>query len=174
MATQQSKPNYANERAMYPDVCVWLGNLLKARYPKSHIHVADTSRVTLTNYLEQENLADLFPDYQTYEINVDVIGIVLRKKPLLGLVECKITSLTLRDLSQLLGYSRVAQPIFALLTSPNGMSKALSLLLKIHRRYDVLEYANGLKLKIGTWDKIRKTIDPATLIPPGEFLVLWE
>ncbi len=169
MATRQFRGEYANERAMYPEVCAWLESLLKSRYPKSRIIVADTSRVTLVSYLEQENLTDLFPDYQTYEINVDVIGIVLRKKPLLSLVECKVTPLILRDLSQLLGYSRVAQPIFSLLTSPNGMSKALSLLLKVYRRYDVLEYADGFKLKVGTWDKVRKTIDPATLIPHGEF-----
>lgn len=169
MATRRPRTDYTNERALYPEVCTWLESLLKSRYPKSRIKVADTSRITLVSYLEQENLTDLFSDYQTYEINVDVIGIVLSKKPRLSLVECKVTAMTLRDLSQLLGYSRVAQPIFSLLASPNGMSKALSLLLKVHRRYDVLEYADGFKLKVGIWDKARKTIDPATLIPRGEF-----
>ena len=111
---------------------------------------------------------ELFPDYQTYEINVDVTGIVKRKNPCLVFVECKLTVLTLHDLSQLLGYSQVAKPIYSILISPVGMSKALTLLLKVYRRYDVLEYAENSRLKIGAWDAVRKTVDPATIIPAGD------
>ncbi|MCI0477540.1 MAG: hypothetical protein L0Y55_14940, partial [Anaerolineales bacterium] len=57
---------------------------------------------------------------------------------------------------------------YSILISPAGMSKALSLLLKVYRRYDVLEYAENQRLKIGTWDAIRKTVDPATTIPAGD------
>lgn len=153
---------------MYPEVCAWLGNLLKSRFPRSVVTVADTSRVTLGDYLERKGLSELFPDYQTYEINVDVTGVVKRKDPCLVFVECKLTVLTLRDLSQLLGYSKVAKPIYSILISPAGMSKALSLLLKVYRRYDVLEYAENQRLKIGDWDAVRKTVDPATIIPAGD------
>lgn len=153
---------------MYPEVCAWLGDVLKSRFPRSVVTVADTSRVTLGDYLEREGLSELFPDYQTYEINVDVAGIVKRKDPRLAFVECKLTVLTLRDLSQLLGYSKVAKPIYSILISPAGMSKALTLLLKVYRRYDVLEYTENTRLKIGIWDAIRKTVDPATIIPSGE------
>lgn len=161
---------YPNERAMYPDVCGWLEGLLKARFRKAQIYVADTSGVTLANYLEQAGFAELFPDYQTFEINVDVTGVVQNKKPSISFVECKITTMTLRDLSQLLGYSRVARPACSILVSPAGISKALALLLRIYRRYDVLEYADGKRLQIGIWDAVRKTVDPATLIPPGAHL----
>lgn len=155
---------------MYPEVGAWLQRMLKARFPRSGVQVADTSRMTLSNYIEQESLEGLFPDYQTFEINVDIAGIVKSKKPLLAFVECKLTTLTLRDVSQLLGYSKVAKPIYAILISPVGISAALNLLLKIHRRYDVLEYAEGQRLKVSVWDAVRKTVDPATLIPPGEHL----
>lgn len=159
---------YANERAMYPEVGAWLRRLLRARFPKSAVQVADTSRITLSSYIEQEGLEDLFPGYQTFEINVDITGIVQSKRPTLAFVECKVTALTVRDMSQLLGYSKVAKPVYSILLSPAGISVALSLLLKIYRRYDVLEYAEGQRLKIGVWDAVRKTLDPATLIPPGE------
>ena len=155
---------------MYPDVCRWLENVLRANFKRARIHVADTSSVTLANYLEQTNLAEFFPDYQTFEINVDVTGVIQKKKSSISFVECKNTLLTLRDLSQLLGYSRVAQPVFSILVSPAGISKALSLLLRVYRRYDVLEYADGKRLHIGVWDSVRKTIDPANLIPPGSQL----
>ena len=163
---------YSSEQAMYSEVCAWLQGLLKSRFPRSKVMVADTSRVTLGSFMEREGWAELFPDYQTYEINVDITGIVHTKKPCLTFVECKLTTLKLRDVSQLLGYSKVAKPIYSLIISPVGISQALSLLLKIHRRYDVLEYAEGRRLKVGIWDAVRRTVDPATLIPPGESLSL--
>jgi hypothetical protein len=161
---------YADERAMYPEVCSWLQGALKARFPKSAIQVADTSRVTLGRFLEQEGLTEIFPEYQTYEINVDVTGIVRRKMPGLIFVECKLTALKLRDVSQLLGYSKVAKPIYSILISPAGISQALTHLLKIHLRHDVLEYAEGKRLVLGIWDSSRKVVDPATLIPSGATL----
>jgi len=43
----------------------------------------------------------LFPDYQTYEIEVDIIGIIERNNGAsLGMIECKLNQITLRDLSQ--------------------------------------------------------------------------
>ena len=170
MKTKKSRSVYPNERAMYADVCQWLEDLLKARFKRTQVYVADTSAVTLSNYLERAGFAKFFPDYQTFEINVDVTGVVKSKEPSVSFVECKITVLTLRDLSQLLGYSRVAQPAFSTLISSAGISKALSLLLRIYRRYDVLEYTDGKRLHIGVWDSVRKTIDPATLIPPGSHM----
>ncbi len=164
----QNNRRYLNEHAMYPEVCEWLQGVWKSRFPKSARVVADTSRMTLSNYLEQEGLTELFPDYQTYEINVDVTGVVKRRNPALAFVECKLSVLTLRDISQLLGYSKVAKPIYAILVSPAGMSKALTLLLQVYRRYDVLEYSEQTRLKIGVWDAVRKTVDPATVIPIGD------
>jgi hypothetical protein len=158
---------------MYPDVRVWLQGFLKPRFPKSTVVVSDTSRVSLGRFLEQQGLAELFPDYQTFEINVDITGIVKGKHSSLAFVECKLTTLTLRDVSQSLGYSKVAKPIFSILISPAGISKALSLLLKVYRRYDVLEYAESQRLMVGTWDTVRKTVDPASLIPPGELASLF-
>lgn len=129
--------------------------------------VTDTSRVTLGSFLEQKGLTELFPDYQTYEINVDITGVIRGKKPRLVFVECKLTTLKLRDVSQLLGYSKVANPTCSIIISPAGMSKALGLLLKVYRRYDLLEYAQDQRLKVGEWDTTRKTVNPVTIIPPG-------
>ena len=160
---------YSSEKAMYPEVCRWLREVLQSRFPRAEIQVADTSQMVLSNFLEREGLTDLFPDYQTYEINVDVTAIIKRKTPALAFVECKLTTLTLRDTSQLLGYSKVAQPIYSIIVSPAGISKALSLLLKNFHRYDILEYGETKRLRLATWDPIRKTIDPATVIPPGDY-----
>ena len=55
-------------------------------------------------------------------------------------MECKNTKLTLAQLSQLLGYSRIAQPLYSFLISPVGFSLTLVSLLQKYRRHDVLEY----------------------------------
>jgi len=41
--------------------------------------------------------------------------------------------------------------------------------LKVYRRYDVLEYAEDTRLKVGIWDAVRRMVDPATIIPPGDY-----
>jgi hypothetical protein len=44
------------------------------------VMVSDTSRVSLGRFLEQQGLADLFPDYQTYEISIDISGMLFAKQ----------------------------------------------------------------------------------------------
>lgn len=58
----------------------------------------------------------------------------------MAFVECKNTKLTLAHLSQLLGYSRIAQPLYSFLISTIGFSPKLASLLQEYRRHDVLEY----------------------------------
>jgi len=157
---------------MYPGVVAWLREALAAEYGAKRSSVHDTHRVALWRFLEQENLADAFPDSQTYEIQVDVTGLVRvgRNHWSLVLVECKLREITLRDISQLLGYSRVAQPQAALIVSPDGASERMQTLLTQFQRTDVLEYASGRKIVVATWDATRGQIDYASVLPRGEHL----
>ena len=113
----------------------------------------DTSAVTLYRFLETNGLEEFFPEYQSYDIRVDVTGIVQTKlKAHIVFVECKLKQITLRDLSQLLGYSRVAIPIYSIIISPAGIGSAMTCLLKTYGRIDVLEYEKDRRLKVATWD----------------------
>lgn len=86
------------------------------------IYVDDTSRKALSRWLLEYKFYSLFPDYQTYEIEVDVAGVIeCPGGAYLGFVECKLNRITLRDLSQLLGYSKVAKPLWSLIISPKGI-----------------------------------------------------
>lgn len=161
---------YAREREMYPPVMSWFRRVLKGRFPTAAVETYDTSTVGLNRFLQDRGLHHLFPQYQSYEIRVDVTAVVqLRKSGLLGFVECKLKQISLRDVSQLLGYSRVALPAYSIIVSPAGVTQAVHYLLNTFGRLDVLEYSSGRRLRVATWDTLREEISLPTLIPPGEY-----
>lgn len=88
------------------------------------------------------------------------------------MIECKTTPITLKDVSQLLGYSRVVLPVYACILSPLGVSSDVASLLKTYSRLDVLEY-NWPKgelphsIVVATWNEQRKGIDYDSLIHAG-------
>lgn len=78
------------------------------------------------------------PEWVTYDLHVDVTGFILSKEHAqLVFVECKLPVLTLAHLSQLLGYSRIALPLFSFLISPAGCSDSVISLIKTYARGDV-------------------------------------
>ena len=153
---------------MYPEVCTWFEKILLEKHPNSKIHVQDTSRKVLSRWLVEKGFHKLFPDYQTYEIEVDIVGIIEEdNKAFLGMIECKLNQITLRDLSQLLGYSRVALPLYSIILSPESVSKSMHLLFNVLRRNDVLNYSSDRHIIIGKWHEKRKELDYSTIIPKG-------
>jgi hypothetical protein len=163
---------YKNEKSMYPDVVKWLHRILALKFPKSSISVHNTSNIVLSKFLLDRRLHEFFPNYQTFEIEVDITGIVRRgDSATLGFVECKLNKIGLRDVSQLLGYSKVAQPVFSLIISPAGISDSINFLFNIHRRDDILYYEGNRLIHIAKWLESRQDIDYASLLPKGSQLI---
>ena len=161
---------YRCQEDMYPDVQRWLENKLRSRFPKATLACAYiTSRTSLARLLETKGLAQYFSaEYLTYDIMVDVTGvIIINGKGELVLVECKLHKITLRDLSQLLGYSIIAKPLYSLIISPRGISDSLRTLIVSYGREDILEYMPGRKIAIAQWNARRKDINYMNIIPPG-------
>jgi len=156
---------------MYPDVCTWFKKLLEQKFKDAKIWVEDTSRKVLSKWLVEADLHNFFTDYQTYEIEVDVTGVIKKSdEAYLGFVECKLNKITLRDLSQLLGYSKVALPLYSIIVSPKGISRSMNLLFNVARRNDILFYSTERHIIIGKWDKRRLELDPSSIIPKGSRL----
>jgi hypothetical protein len=160
---------YKSEKEMYSEVCSWFQKMLRDKFRNARVYVEDTSKRVLSKWLVSKGFHSYFPDYQTYEIEVDVCGVVVKPNKLahLGFIECKLGKINLRDLSQLLGYSKVAIPLYSILLSPNGISHSLNLLFNIARRNDILYYSADKHIFIGTWLEGKKEIDFSTLIPRG-------
>jgi hypothetical protein len=74
-------------------------------------------------------------------------------------VECKNTTLSLINLSQLIGYSSIALPIYAILLSPQGMGTTLTKLLQTYNRKDVLEFKPNRRIQVIKWDFNKQDID---------------
>lgn len=162
---------YSSEKELYPEIIEWFERYLKGKYPKAEIKAYDTSRQDLSEFLRRHKLHLFFPEFETYVIKVDItVSIKYRDKCDLAFVECKLNSINLNDISQLLGYSRVVRPKHSFIVSPNTISAPVSTLIKIFKRYDILEYAAGARIRIAQWNKITQEIDISTLLPPGEHL----
>ena len=133
---------YKSEKDMYPDVRRWLENFLKDRFQQANVDVRILADTPISRFLSTYNRGNFPGEWVTWDIKVDVVGFVHhRNKPTsLAFIECKNTKLTLAHLSQLLGYSRIAQPLYSFLISPIGFSPKLVSLLQEYQRRDVLEY----------------------------------
>lgn len=165
-----TRGGYREEKEMYPDVMEWLKHTLQGHFPAASVTTYDTSRVRLSRFLEARGLESSFPLYQSFDIRVDVTGVVQEGTAAdLAFVECKLKPISLRDLSQLLGYSRVALPVYSIIVSPAGTSAGMNLLLQTYGRLDVLEYEPHRRIKVATWNGQRKEVDLPTLIPRGDF-----
>jgi hypothetical protein len=159
------------EFELYPQVAAWLIQHLKASHPKARVTAYDTHLTDLSGFLRKQKLHQVFKDYDAYEIQVDVTGIVeTREAARLAFVECKVGPITLRDVGQLLGYSLVARPAWSYLLSPRGLTDRLSLLLITYGRQDILAYGKGRFIRIAAWNSERAEIDFATLIPKGSHI----
>ena len=153
---------------MYPLVCSWLKSFLSSRHRRSDVQTHDTSAVSLYRLIEQKGLEKYFPEYLAYDIRVDITGVVRSARTAhLALVECKLRPITLKDISQLIGYCKVARPELAWILSPAGMSARVSTLLKAYHRYDVLEFQDRKCVRIATWIHDRGEIDLSSVLPPG-------
>jgi len=162
---------YSSEKEMYPDVICWLNIYLKHKYPKAEVKSYDTSRENLCEFIRRHKLSKYFSESDTYVVKVDVTGVILyREKCLLAFVECKLNSITLKDVSQLIGYSKVVKPVLSVIVSPEGISSPVNNLINIYRRYDILTYQDDLKVRIAKWNSSTKDIDVSTLLPHGEHL----
>lgn len=153
---------YQNEIEMYPDIIKWVTTVLQQKFGKKaeKIQVLDTHDSDLCNFIIQLNYQKFFPEFTTFQIRQDITGFIkYPDKVDLVFIECKNTTLSLINLSQLIGYSSIALPIYAMLLSPLGMGKTLSKLLLTYNRKDVLEFKPNRRIQVIKWDYNKKDID---------------
>lgn len=161
---------YKSEQELYPEITRWLTRYLKGKHPKAEAKSYDTSRQDLSEFLRRHKLHTYFPEFETYIIRVDIIASIrINDRCDLAFVECKLKPINLKDISQLLGYSKVVKPRYSFIISPAGISTPVNTLVRVFKRYDILEYVKDRKIKIVQWNKSTQEIDISTLLPPGEY-----
>lgn len=163
---------YNSESEMYPEVASWLARYLSHKYPKASVKAYDTSRENLSDFLRRHRLSKYFTEAETYVIKVDVTGVIKqRERCSLAFTECKLKAINLKDISQLIGYSKVVLPVFSIIVSPSGISSPVNKLINLYRRYDILSYTDKQKVRVASWNKMACDIKTATLLPHGEHLL---
>jgi hypothetical protein len=153
---------YHSEVEMYPDIAKWLTKDLEQRFIKkaTKINVLDTHDSDLSNFIMRLNYQKFFPEFTTFKIRQDITGFIeYIDRVELVFVECKNTLLSLIHLSQLIGYSSIALPIYAILLSPHGMGNNLKKLLQTYNRKDVLEFKPKRRIQVIKWDYNKQDID---------------
>jgi len=153
---------YRTEIEMYPDIICWLENDLLQRFGKqaAKVTVLDTHDSDLSNFIIRLNYQKYFPEFTTYQIRQDITGFIeYSDKVELVFVECKNELLSLINLSQIIGYSCIALPLYSILLSPKGMGTTLSKLLQTFNRKDILEFRPKRKVQIIKWDYQKQDID---------------
>jgi len=157
-----------NEREMYQPVANWLRHYLNQRFKKAEIWTGDAHAQRVSNILVRESLSRFFLESETYEVKVDVLGVVIYQETgSLAIAECKTKPITLMDLAQIVGYSKVLRPAFAIILSPKGWSAAIEKLINTFKRYDLLEYDDNKKIVIARWDLKAVTVSYGESLPQG-------
>lgn len=157
--------NKKDEISLYPSIRKWLEEYLQNKHPKAEVAAFDIHSSDLSNFLQRSKYKKYFPEYATYKIQIDLLGVIIENdKCSLAFVEVKDTQINLMNLSQLLGYCKIFNPDIAFLVSPKGLSAPLNQLLNHFNRLDILRYSPHKSVCIAKWNIARNAIDNNTAI----------
>lgn len=160
--------NVRLENELYEPMRAWLHQYLEDKYKGATIITVDSHARTLDLFLEEYNVIDHYPQIIGLDIQIDVLGIVVKNgKTQIFFIEAKKTQLNLHDLGQLWAYCKLCDPAEAFLLSSNGLG-SLNKILNNLSRTDLLEFGDGKRIKkmqVGKWDIGKSTIDYKTLVP---------
>ena len=146
------------EKELYGPMCIWLKQYLEGKYTGKEVIVEDTSQIYLEDALRKNGID--YPLANGLKIQIDVLGIVIKEdKPLLFFIEAKKDDLILKDLGQLLIYSKLMDPEESFLLTPKGFGPVGTVITVFNRR-ELIQYGDGKKvkeIKIMKWDMTTKS-----------------
>lgn len=133
---------------------LWLENYLRQKYTNYNVEVFIPK-----NYISKipnDNIKKL-PNYSSFDFKPDIIGILTSKSDFadikLVFVNRSTSSLSLKEIGEILCYSRIANPVEAFLISPKALANEVNLiLLDKSKQNDILSYDNNKFVKIGKFE----------------------
>lgn len=160
--------NVKKEIELYEPMRLWLQRYLEDKVKGADVITIDSHARTLDVYLEKYGVIDQYPQTVGLDIQIDVLGIVIkRKKASIVFIEAKKTQLNLRDLGQLWAYCKLCDPIEAFLLSSISIGSLNKILINLSRE-DLLDFGDGKhikKMQVGKWDLTTGGIDFKSLYP---------
>lgn len=87
------------EKQLYKPITNWLKTYLSSKYKKSNVLVWDSHSVLLSKLLQQTGYHRYFPQFDTFEIKVDITALIkTADKAELCFVEVKTRPISLKDI----------------------------------------------------------------------------
>ncbi|MDE0118434.1 MAG: hypothetical protein OXM55_00300 [Bdellovibrionales bacterium] len=155
------------ESTLYLPVKNWINNYLKRNLKTQKVKTYIGADEFISKILIRENLYDKIINSHYFNIKIDVFSVVIKDdKAELVLIECKSTRLGLIHLSQLIGYSRIINPLCSILLSPEEITTGLKNFLN-NQGHSLLNYGNNRKIVIAKWIASRGEIDIINCLPKG-------
>ena len=155
------------ESTLYLPVKNWMNNYLKRNLKAQNVKTYIGADEFISKILIRENLSNKIVNSQHFNIKIDVFSVVIKKdKAELVLIECKSTRLGLIHLSQLIGYSRIINPLCSILLSPEGITTGLKNFLN-NQGHSLLNYGSNRRIVIAKWIMSRGEIDIMNCLPKG-------
>lgn len=144
------------ELAFYAPMKEWFCDYLQNKNRNAEVMVHDIHKIYLSDFFTKVAFRKNFPDYPTYKIKIDLLGVV-KEKDKYGLIfiEVKYGALNFSHLAQILVYSKLVRPSQAILISPQGLSVHLNNIINKYKREDMLEYMTNHKIQLAKWDEHR-------------------
>lgn len=147
------------EKILYEPIRLWLEKYLKNKYSEAKVLCLNTSTFFLSRVLENKNLLREIPLAETFDVKVDITGILFWKKKVeLVIVEVKKGKISIMGLAQSLGYSRIINPLESFLISPKGWSSKIDRLIRIYKRKDLLFYSEDRYIQIAKWNLLSSDV----------------
>lgn len=148
------------ELLLYEPMKNWFLEYLKNKNPKADVTVFDLHKVYLSDFISTHTeLRNSFPDYSTYIIKIDLLGIINKNNEhSFVFVEVKDGELNFSNLGQLSVYSKLVKPSQSILISPQGINKHVNDIVNKYQRLDMLEYMPNKKIVLAKWDQHRGAI----------------
>src|SRR5690606_7552752 len=142
----------------------WLNVYLRDKYKGYYIETTiESSKINLDKVLRERKIN--LNEAMGLSIKVDILGILTRANTDVQLVfvEVKNKPLTLKDIGQLWGYTKLINPKESFLISSEGLG-SLSYIFNVLKREDLLVYGekNERTMQIAKWDLQTKSIDYRT------------
>tara|TARA_B100000963_G_C22638977_1_gene679283 strand:- start:3168 stop:4811 length:1644 start_codon:yes stop_codon:yes gene_type:complete len=157
---QRNSRNTPREIDTYPILTNWLKNKLDQEYGSEQNLVFDTSVINLNQVIQSSSIDNSviskIDEIDSLNIRPDVVGYLKNLNDFI-FIESKIVSLGIKELGQILGYCKVANPKEAYLVTTKEVSRTILQLISIMP--DLFTYGENKKIKIGRLKENNVVID---------------
>ena len=146
----------------------WLEKFLRMRLTDSHEVLEVLIPESSLSKLNNEHIKSI-ANYSSWDFKPDVVAILQEKdtkKITLAILNRSNSALSLKEIGEINLYAKLCGAEFAFLTSLNGISSEVSLLLiEDEIRERLLEYSPNKNIIIFSWSEADNNVDSKSIVP---------